>query len=492
MTRLALSTLASLPASVVRPAYDPTSVAVGIVHLGLGAFHRAHQAVFTDDVLARDSRWGILGVSMKTPRSTSLLAEQDGLYSLLVKGNDETSVRVIGALRETAFAGGGAAALVDRIADPRVTCVSLTVTEKGYCHDPASGRLDFAHPDIVHDLANPATPASAPGLLVAALDARRRRNAGPLNVVCCDNLPHNGRVVEGLVRELAQRLDASLVDWMQANSAFPGTMVDRIVPATTDADLAEVEQRLGLRDAAPVVAEPYNQWVIEDRFVAERPAWEAAGATLVTEIEPFETLKLRMLNGSHSTLAYLGYLSGHDTIAKAASDAALSAFVERQMVEEIAPTLVAPPGVRIADYGAELMRRFRNPALPHRTRQVAMDGSQKLPQRLLGTVRDNLAGGRAIERLALSVAAWMRYVYGRDEQNRAIEVVDPLAARYASLAGRHGDDVEGFAHGLLAIDAIFGEDLSREPRFTQPVIASLAALFRDGARQTVERAGQTR
>ena len=492
MNRLSLSTLASLPASVVRPAYDPTSVTVGIVHLGLGAFHRAHQAVFTDDVLARDPRWGILGVSMKTPRSTLLLAEQDGLYSMLVKGNELVSIRVIGALRETAFAGSGAPALVDRIADPRVTCVSLTVTEKGYCHDPASGRLHFAHPDIVHDLANPDAPVSAPGLLVAALNARRTRSAGPLNVVCCDNLPHNGRVVEGLVRELAQRRDASLVDWMKANVAFPGTMVDRIVPATTDADIAEVERRLGLRDAAPVVAEPYNQWVIEDRFVAQRPPWESAGATLVRNIEPFETLKLRMLNGSHSTLAYLGCLCGFDTIAAAASDAALGAFTQRQMAEEIAPTLVAPPGVKVADYGAELMRRFRNPALPHRTRQVAMDGSQKLPQRLLGTIRDDLAAGRPIERLALSVAAWMRYVYGRDEGGRAIEVVDPLASRYASLAADNGDDVEGFARGLLAIDAIFGEDLPREPRFAQPVIAALVALFRDGARQTIARAGQTR
>ncbi len=217
-------------------------------------------------------------------------------------------------------------------------------------------------------------------------------------------------------------------------------MVDRIVPATTDADIAEVERRLGLHDAAPVVAEPYNQWVIEDRFVAARPAWESAGATLVREIEPFETMKLRMLNGSHSTMAYLGFLIGHETIAQAARDPALAAFVEGQMRFEIAPTLVAPPGVRIEDYGAELMRRFRNPALPHRTKQIAMDGSQKLPQRLLGTIRDNLAAGRPIDRLALSVAGWMRYVYGRDEKGATIDVADPLSARFATLADAHRDD----------------------------------------------------
>jgi fructuronate reductase len=486
VTRLSLATLASLPASVVRPAYDPSGIPVGIVHLGLGAFHRAHQAVFTDDVLARDPRWGILGVSLKTPRATGPLAQQDGLYTVLTKGNEGTSARVIGALRETAFAGSDVARLIRRIADSRVKVVTLTVTEKGYCHDPASGRLDFTHPDIVHDVEHPDLPVSAVGLLLAALDARRLRDSGALNIVCCDNLPHNGRVLEGLVNELAQRRGPALVDWIAKHVAFPGTMVDRIVPATTDADIEEVERLLGLHDAAPVVAEPYNQWVIENRFVAERPAWETAGATLVRDIGPFETMKLRMLNGSHSTMAYLGFLSGHETIAQAARDATLAAFVEQQMIEEIAPTLEAPPGVRIADYGAELMRRFRNPALPHRTQQIAMDGSQKLPQRLLGTIRDNLAAGRPIARLALSVAGWMRYVYGRDESGAAIAVADPLSARFAKLAQDHRNDPRAFAHGLLAIDAIFGEDLPREPRFTQPVIASLRALFEYGAARAVE------
>lgn len=486
MAYLSLSTLASLSPAVERPAYDPAAVSVGIVHLGLGAFHRAHQAVFTDDVLARDPRWGILGVSMKTPRATGPLARQDGLYTVLTKGNDGTSARVIGALRATAFGGAEVAALVARLADPRVTVVTLTVTEKGYCHDPASGRLDFTHPDIVHDVAHPNTPVAALGLLVAALEARRMLGAGALNVICCDNLPRNGRVLQGLVNELAQRRGRALVDWIAMHVAFPGTMVDRIVPATTDADIADVERRLGLHDAAPVVAEPYNQWVIEDRFVAARPAWESAGATLVREIEPFETMKLRMLNGSHSTMAYLGFLIGHETIAQAARDVPLATFVEGQMRFEIAPTLAAPPGVRIEDYGAELMRRFRNPALPHRTKQIAMDGSQKLPQRLLGTIRDNLAAGRPIDRLALSVAGWIRYVYGRDEKGAAIDVADPLSVRFAKLADAHRDDPAAFASGVLAVDAVFGDDLPREPRFTTPAIAWLISLFANGAARTVQ------
>lgn len=486
MTRLSLATLGTLSAAVVRPAYDPRTVAVGIVHLGLGAFHRAHQAVYTDALLASDPHWGILGVSLKTPRATGPLAAQDGLYTVLVKDSETTAVRVIGALRETAFAGTDRPALVRRIAEPRIGVVSLTVTEKGYCHDPATGRLDFAHPDIVHDVAHSEAPVSAVGLLVAGLALRRRNGAGAVNVVCCDNLPSNGRVLAGLVDELARAQDARLAAWIREHVAFPCTMVDRIVPATTDADLAEVAERLGLVDAAPVVAEPYIQWVIEDRFLAPRPAWERAGATLVHDVEPFETMKLRMLNGSHSTLAYLGFLMGYPTIAQAARDPALSAFVERQMRDEIAPTLVAPPGVDLGDYAAELMRRFRNPALPHRTQQVAMDGSQKLPQRLLNTIRDNLAAGRPIDRLAVAVAGWMRYVLGRDETGRAIEIADPLAGRFATLAQSHPEP-RSFARALLAIESVFGDDLPRDARFTGPVTAALVALCDGGAARTLAR-----
>ncbi|HVF64257.1 MAG TPA: mannitol dehydrogenase family protein [Casimicrobiaceae bacterium] len=488
--RLSLATLPDLPATVERPAYDPARVAIGIVHLGLGAFHRAHQAVFTDALLARDPRWGILGTSMKTPRATRPLAEQDGLYTVLTRGEELKSARVVGAIRATAFAGDPGADLVARIADPKVTVVSLTVTEKGYCHDPASGRLDFSHPDIVHDVESPRAPRSVVGLLVAALDGRRLAGSGRLNVVCCDNLPRNGRVVEGLVGEFAARRGAALADWIAENAAFPGTMVDRIVPATTEADTEDVERMLGVHDGAAVVAEPYNQWVVEDRFVAPRPAWEDAGATLTRDIEPFETLKLRMLNGSHSTLAYLGFLAGHETIAQAARDPPLATFVERQMREEIAPTLQAPSGVAIDDYALELGRRFRNPALPHRTRQVAMDGSQKLPQRLLNTIREDLAVGRPIDRLALSVAGWMRYVHGRDEHGRTIDVADPLASRFSALATEHLDAPAAFARALIDIDTIFGRDLREDPRFVDKVTAALESLFANGVRSTVERTNQ--
>jgi fructuronate reductase len=485
MSRLGLESLAALPQGVARPPYDPAGVTVGIVHLGLGAFHRAHQAVFTDAILARDPRWGICGVSLKTPRATAVLAAQDGLYTVLTKGLQGTSARVIGALRETMFAGADREALVRRLADPRVTVVTLTVTEKGYCHDPASGKLNFGHPDVVHDLAHPEAPESAVGLLVAGLARRRDAAAGPLNIVCCDNLPQNGRVLEGLVQAFAQRRDPSLAAWIERHAAFPSTMVDRIVPATTPADIAETAKLLGVDDAAPVMTEPYNSWVIEDRFVAARPAWEDAGATLVSEVAPFETMKLRMLNGSHSTMAYLGFLMGHEFIWQASSDPLLAEHVQRQMAEEIAPTLQPPPGADPAHYAAELMTRFRNPALPHRTQQIAMDGSQKLPQRLLNTVRDRMKGGGSYAHLALAVAGWIRYASGTDEHGRAIEVSDPMAPAFAAIASAAAGDAGRIADGFLDLVAVFGADLAASEPFRAAVRGNVVRLFRDGTRATL-------
>ncbi|MEO8485094.1 MAG: mannitol dehydrogenase family protein [Betaproteobacteria bacterium] len=480
---LSLSSLARLPGDVGRPAYDVAAVRVGIVHLGLGAFHRAHQAVYTDDVLATDPRWGICGVSMKTQRAVEPLAAQDGLYTLLLKDPARVTARVIGSIRETVFAPADPAALVRRMADSAVHVVTLTVTEKGYCHDPATGRLDLAHPDIAHDLAHPERPRSAVGILVAALEARMRDGTGALNVVCCDNLPHNGRVLEKLVATFAHAPE--LQRWIGAHAAFPCTMVDRIVPATTDADVADAARRLGVADAAPVVAEPFIQWVIENRFAAPRPAWERAGAEIAHDVAPYETMKLRLLNGSHSTLAYLGFLAGHATIAQAASDARLGRLVERQMTEEIMPTLASPPGIDLAKYGTTLLARFRNPALPHKTAQVAMDGSQKLPQRLLGTVRDRLARGASIRHLSLAVAGWMRYASGFDETGARIEVVDPLAERYAAIAADARGDATKLAKGLLGLAAVFGDDLPRVPVFSEAVTGHLQSLMRRGVSATL-------
>jgi fructuronate reductase len=484
--RLSLATLARLPSTVARPAYDPASVPVGILHLGLGAFHRAHQAVYTDDILGAEPRWGICGVSLKTPRAVSPLAAQDGLYTLLTRTSDGTSARVIGALRETLFAGTARPQLIARFADHRISVVTATVTEKGYCHDPATGMLNENHPEIAHDLVYPDTPESAIGILVAGIAARSAANAGPLTFICCDNLPHNGRMVEGLVRAFAARRDPALAAWIADHVTFPSTMVDRIVPATTNIDLADAKRLTGMHDEAAVTAEAFGQWVIDDRVSAARPRWEDAGAQFVADVAPFETMKLRLLNGSHSTLAYLGFLAGHETIWQASADPLLARLVERQMVDEIIPTLVAPPGIDLAAYCAQLMARFRNRALPHRTQQIAMDGSQKLPQRLLGSVRDRIATGARFHHLALATAGWIRYASGTDERGREIAVSDPMAATFARTVAAAGNDPARIAAGFLDLAPVFG-DLVAHTGFRDLVSRNVVDLFRNGVQRTLAR-----
>ena len=489
MSRLSLGTLSALPATVARPTYDPSSIDVGIVHLGIGAFHRAQTAVYSDDTLALEpAPWGICGVSLRSADVRDRLSPQDGLYTAVDKSPRGVRRRVIGSVREVLFLGDQREAVQAHLAASGTRIVTLTVTEKGYCHDPATGKLNFAHPDIVHDLAQPERPQSAVGLMVAGLDARRRSGERAFTIVCCDNLPHNGALVRGLVGAFAHARDPALARWIEDNASFPSTMVDRIVPATTDADIAENDAVLGLHDAAPVIHEPFRQWAIEDDFVAGRPAWERAGAELVRDVAPFEAMKLRLLNGSHSAFAYLGFLAGHEFIYQVAARNEFVAFMRRLMREEVAPTLKLPPGVDVAAYEEALIARFGNPALPHRTQQIAMDGSQKLPQRLLGTVRDNLAAGRPIELLALAVAGWMRYVSGVDETGREIKVSDPLASEFARIAGRHRGDAPALVREFLSLRAIFGDDLDADPRFAGKVMSWLSALYADGAARTVARA----
>ena len=489
MKSLSLETLAALPPGIRRPAYDPGGVRIGIVHLGIGAFHRAHQAIYTDDAIARaGGDWGICGVSLRSPDVRDRMVPQDGLYTAVEKSPGGVRRRVVGSVREVLFQGDDRGRIDARLADRATRIVTLTVTEKGYCHDPATGRLDITHPDIAHDLAHPDAPVSVVGLIAAALDARRKNNAGPLTFVCCDNLPHNGRVLRGLVTAYAAARDTALAGWIEGNAAFPSTMVDRIVPATTTADIVENDTALGMHDAAPVVFEPFEQWVIEDEFATARPAWEAGGAQFVADVAPFEAMKLRLLNASHSAFAYLGFLAGHEFIYQVAAQPEFVRFMRRFMQNEVTPTLEIPPHVDVAAYRDALVERFANPALPHRTQQIAMDGSQKLPQRLLATARDNLAAERPMPLLTLAVAGWMRYVAGIDERGRPIEVADPLAAKFAKIADTHRGNPAALAHNLLGLRAIFGDDLAADPRFAEQVTAWLTALCTDGAARTVARA----
>lgn len=481
--RLSPATLGSLKPGIGVPDYDRARVTPGIVHLGIGAFHRAHMAVYVDDLLARDPSWGIVGASLRRPDTKDALEPQGGLYTIAVRDAEGTHPRVIGSILSVMDANTERAALLDLMASPNIRIVSLTVTEKGYCHDPATGELDQNHPDIVHDLANPAAPKSAPGMLVEALARRKAAGIAPFTVMSCDNLPANGETAKRIVTRFAALRDADLGEWVK-DVAFPSTMVDRIVPSTTDADREEVASLIGAEDAWPIMTEPFTQWVVEDHFPAGRPAFETAGAQLVKDVEPFELMKLRMLNGSHSTMAYLGYLGGYQYIAEVMGDPAYVKLIHGLMSEEAMPTLDMP-GTDLGAYRDQLLERFRNPALKHRTWQIAMDGSQKLPQRLLGTIRDRLKANQPITRLALGVAAWMRYVTGIDEEGNEIDVRDPHALKMLAIAADAGDDPVALYEGLSSLTEVFGTDLAGNAVFRDTVVGHLESLFDEGAKATV-------
>ncbi len=386
---------------------------------------------------------------------------------------DEYSV--IGSIGRILVAPEDPAALLAALAHPTVRIVSLTVTEKAYCLDPAAGTLDEEHPDILHDLAHPHAPRSAPGFLIAALARRRAAGLPPPTVLCCDNLPQNGVTLHRLLVRLAARMAPGLEGWVEDEVSCPGTMVDRIVPATTKADRARVSAALGMEDAWPVVAEPFLQWVVEDRFTAGRPDLEAHGATMVSDVAPFEAMKLRMLNAAHSAIACLGLLAGDATVADAVRDAGLAAFV-RGLMRDTAQTLLVPPGTDVAAYGQALMARFANPALQHRTAQIAMDGSQKLPPRLLGTMRDRLDQGLPVARHAMAVAAWMQHA----ATSPALQ--DPRAEELARVVQGGGPAA------LLDVAAVFG-DLAARPAARAAILAALARLQQAGPRRVLDGLG---
>jgi fructuronate reductase len=487
VNRLSKARLDSLPGDVARPRYDFAAVSVGVVHLGVGAFHRAHQAVYFDDRLAAGERdWAICGASLRSADTRDALQPQDGLYAVAVRGAVREDLAITGALRALLVAPEDPQRLLAAMSEPNVRIVSLTVTEKGYCHDPARCELLETHPDVAHDLACPEAPRSAPGFIVEALRRRRAAGVAPFTVLSCDNLPSNGATARRVLQRMAELRDPDLGRWFADAVSCPSTMVDRIVPATTDDDRRRVAERLGSFDAWPTVTEPFSQWVIEDRFGAGRPRLEESGATMVADVAPYELAKLRLLNGAHSALAYLGYLAGYETIADAMADSAFAHLARGLMDEEAGPTLAAHGVGDLADYKRRLIERFENRALRHRTWQIAMDGSQKLPQRLLGTARERLAAGAPIPRLALAVAGWMRYVTAVDDQGRAIDVRDPLAARLKAIADCAGPDAMRLAPALLSVQEVFGRDLAEDRRFVRPVTRALAALYAQGARRTVE------
>ncbi|MEM9576678.1 MAG: mannitol dehydrogenase family protein [Pseudomonadota bacterium] len=458
----------------------------GIVHLGPGAFFKAFNAVYTDDVLrAEGGDWGIVAVSLQSDRAARELRPQGCAYTSVTLGATGQEARVIEALSDVLVARQDPQAVLAIMSDAAISIVSLTITEKGYCHNPATGRLRLDAPEIRDDLANPTAPQTAPGLIVEALARRFAAGVPPLTVMSCDNLPDNGALMRGVVLEFARARDPQLADRIAKEVPFPATMVDRITPATTPDGIARLTEQAGYVDLACVQHEPFRQWVIEDHFVGgRRPRWEVGGAQLVRSVAAHETMKLRCLNGTHSTLAYLGYLAGYESIAETVADPDFAALCTTLWEREILPTVPQPEGEDLRAYVASLLDRYRNPAIHHRTWQIAMDGSQKLPQRVLGTVKDRLDAGHVPQGLCLTVAGWMRYVGGVDEKGQAIDVRDPMAADLRA-ASDSAESASGKVSALLSMDAVFDTVLAGNPRFAQAVTDAYRRIRDDGVAAAV-------
>ncbi len=469
MTRLSNATVEALPERVERPGYDRAAVQTGVVHLGPGAFHRAHQAVVFDDLLrAGDPRWGVLGVSLRSADAAAQLNPQDGLYTVTERSPRGQHARVIGAVRKVLVAPEDPAAVVRAMADGAVQLVTLTITEKGYAAEPR---------DTLEQ------PVSAAAFIAAALSVRRVRGLPAFTALSCDNLPGNGQRLRAAVAAVAEAHDPALADWIGAHAAFPETMVDRIVPATRPADIEALEAATGLRDEAMVRTEPFLQWVIEDRFSAARPDVSTPGVQFTDAVGPWEDAKLRLLNGAHSAVAYLGGLAGIDHVHEFVATPDGLRFVEG-LWDEAETTFRPPAELDLDAYRRALRARFANPTLAHRTRQIAVDGSQKLPQRLVAPLRVRLERRQSIDHLALAVAAWMRWQGGRDDRGEAFTVEDPLAATTARLlqgAPEPADQVRA----LLGLKTVFPPSLSADPRLVDRLILWLTVLTRQGAEAAI-------
>jgi mannitol 2-dehydrogenase len=481
LNRANLSRIAP-PARV--PAYDPAGVSPGIVHLGLGGFHRAHMARYMHELMGQDPdalRWGIVGAGLMPAdrRMAEALIPQDALYTLVQRGGAGETVEIIGSLAQIVFAGESSAALLTAIDDPRVKIVSLTVTENGYCLNPATKRLDPAHALVAHDLAAPETPRGAVGIIVEAYRRRMAAGTPAFTSMTCDNIQHNGDVLRDAVLTFARLRDPALAAWIEASASFPNTMVDRITPLTRPEQIAYLERTYGIADAWPVFSEDFTQWVIEDRFVAGRPAWERVGAQIVSDVAPYEMMKLRLLNGSHLAVAALGRLMGYTYIHETMEDPHLRGFMAALMDRETGPTLPPVPGIDLDDYKRTLIARFANPAIEDTVERVNTDAPLNV---LVVPIKARLDAGGSVDLLALALAGWMRRVRGVDELGNPIDVRHPLAALLREKAEAGGPDPAP----LLSITSLFGA-LGSDSRLLVPLREHLAAIYGSGTRATLAR-----
>ncbi|MEP2653220.1 MAG: mannitol dehydrogenase family protein [Paraglaciecola sp.] len=452
-----------------------------IVHLGIGAFHRAHQAVYTQQANEMcDDNWQVIGVSLRSVSVQEQLRPQNGLYSVCQTDVSGNSNSVMSVVKDVLVLPNEPIKVLTALAQAHTHIVSLTVTEKGYCHDPASGNLDLENTQIRHDLDNLSTPTTAIGLLVCSLKDRYEQGFAPYTVLCCDNLSNNGQTLKQIVIQFAEQLDKELALWIAENVPFPNTMVDRIVPATTKNDISELTRELDYQDLAMVKTERFSQWVIEDTFASDRPKWEKVGVSLVKDVEPFENAKLRLLNGAHSSLAYLGFLMGYDYVHQVMENKDLAAFLNHIMQTEIIPTIEPPQGINLIEYSLDLLQRFSNPALNHRTYQIAMDGSQKVPQRLLHTIEDKLEQNTPFDGLCFAVAGWLRYSMGFDLKGDPIEVQDPLADELFNIQKHDFYDIDKLIDGYLTFEKVFSKSLCESAVFRQKLTYWLGIILANG------------
>lgn len=481
---LSNDTLSKLPSSIRTPHYDRTALDAGILHMSVGGFHRSHQAVYVDQVLSQEaSNWMIAGVGLMPQDLTNLnhLRGQDGLYAVLERAPNKDDVRVVGSMKTVIHAPSETQTVIDQIANPAIKILSLTITEKGYYYNEHRD-LDFTQANVQHDVALPADPKTAYGYIVKGLQKRVANNAGPITIMCCDNLPGNGHITEHLLTQFMQKAAPDLLPWVKQNVSFPNAMVDRITPVTTPVIQEILEEKFGIRDEWPVVCEDYIQWILEDKFIAGRPAFEKVGVQMVSDVEPYEKMKVRLLNGSHSALSYVSYLMGYRAVDKAMADPLIVEFVKRYMDHDITPSVPNVPGIDLTAYKAKLIERFANPSISDQVQRLAEDGSQKIRNAIVPPLEFQIEKGASTKYIAFALAGWWRYLTGTDEQNDAITIKDPMAETLNNKARLTPED----ALGLLSIDSIFGKELAGNAAFLAEVNGFLANFAKIGVKDTLK------
>lgn len=486
MKRLNSGALPLVPGNVRLPTYDRGKTRIGLGHIGVGAFHRCHQAEYTEDALeaGADDRAEI-GINIRPPSIEGQLAAQDGLYTRLLVEGDKAEARVIGSIRRVLDADRSHGNALAALADPGIDVVTMTVTEKGYCHIPASGALDWERPEIATDKERASGRRSLPGFLIEMLSKRMAANA-PVTLISCDNIPGNGRILKTVVSSFAEAVDKELAAWISDNVCFPSTMVDRIAPATRPEDIARAREITGLRDEGVVVSEPFRQWVIEDDFNRPRPRWDVAGAEFVSNVEPYEFIKMRVLNACQTALSYLGALSGFDTTGDDVRDPLLRDFASRMILDESAAVLPDVPGMQVAPYLDLTLSRLGNRAIRHSNHQIATDGSQKINQRILQPLRDRMAKGLASPLLEAAIAGWAAYLAkSQPAFGGAWTASDQIMPFVAEIAKRSSGDIGAFTSLFIGNRAIFGDRLADDPDFAGRIASVARALLADGVAKTL-------